>query len=245
MCVFISWASCLAQECPEVAPSPSLCTDVSCARATRTSPFLREWSLLPRFQGLSPDTAWPQVIYHPWHHRKVLTTATYLHGDKFSSCFQLLRADSPPRTRTNHPEQDFAEEISSSGSEHLTGVSTISSLKCYSTEGSTQPSSCAFSILLFSTLCVGICSHPMFATAFTVQKESESSSFLWEDPVQIYNSCWHWTNYIFHINLIPMQTVCDLDFSCMDLLKGSRTMWVRNFCGKQLYHFSIYYKREG
>lgn len=72
----------------------------------------------------------------------------------------------------------------------------------------------------------------MFATAFKVQKETESSNFLWDDLVQLYNSCRHWTNDLFHINLVPMQTIDDLDISFMDLLKGSRTMWENKFMQK-------------
>lgn len=114
----MGWLGCLAQGCPEVAPSPRLCADVSCARATSTSPLLREWSLLPQTPGSEP-----------WHSQATgdlpsmvnLTTANYLHGYKFSTYFHLLQGDALPRTRTNLSEQDFSEELSSPGSEHLHG----------------------------------------------------------------------------------------------------------------------------
>lgn len=202
VCVYlVGWLGCLAQECPETAPARA------CLQ-TRPEPgppghlfSLGNGASCPRYQDLSPGTARPQVIYHPWHHRNVLIIASYFHGDRFCYSFQLLRGGPLPRARTSLTEQDFAESLSSPNSEHLTRVSTMSSLKCCSTQrAALSPSITKCILLLFSLLFVWICSHHRLATASKVQKGSESNNFLWEDLVQLYNNCWHWANDLFHIN---------------------------------------------
>lgn len=215
----MGWLGCLAQGCPEVAPSPRLCADVSCARATSTSPLLREWSLLPQTPGSEP-----------WHSQATgdlpsmvnLTTANYLHGYKFSTYFHLLQGDALPRTRTNLSEQDFSEELSSPGSEHLTWVSTISSLKCCSTQrAALSPSVFSFSVHnLFECVLM-----PSLQQILRFKKNLKAEIFSGKTLCHFTTAA---DTDLLCINLVPTQTICGLDISCMDLLKGSRTMWERN-----------------
>lgn len=87
----------------------------------------------------------------------------------------------------------------------------ISSLRCCST----QPFSCASSILLPTTLLEYVL-IPCLQQLLRFTKNLKVVIFSGKDLVQLYNSCWHWTNYFFHINLVPMQTICDLAISCME-----------------------------
>lgn len=147
MCVCLScgWLGCLAQGCPEVALSPSLCR-VSPARTTRTSPFLREWSLLPQVPA---SESWHSQATGDLPSRRVQTAANY--HQKFSGCFQLLQGDPLPRTRTNLPEEDFAENFLLLLAQ---SISAISSLRFCSTQRAALSLSVVHSLFSFPVHCL-------------------------------------------------------------------------------------------